>query len=123
VQGAAVYFPEDPAIPAPAVEAPPTFTREFQEDKKLLQREQKPDVSPALTTFAYAFVLLIALGLVASLAKGLRRLDSTSEQMRMASGSETHETKVGARYGRSKDGRDGNGSEEKSDASEKSRSG
>ena len=123
VTGAAVYFPEDPAIPAPAVEAPPTFTRSFQEDKKLLQREQKPDVSPALTTFAYVFVLLIALGLVASLAKGLRRLDHVSEQTRMKAGSETHETKVGARYGRSKDGRDGNGDSSGSESADKERSG
>jgi hypothetical protein len=109
VQGAAVYFPEDPAIPAPAVEAPATFTRDFQEDKKLLQREQKPDVSPALTTFAYLFVLVIALGLVASLARGLRRLDKVSEQRRMAAGSEAHETKVGARFGRGANGADGDG--------------
>ena len=120
VQGAAVYFPADPAIPAPAVEAPPTFSRPFQEDKKLLQREQKPDVSPALTTFAYVFVLMIALGLVASLAKGLKRLDRTSEQIRMKAGSETHESKVGARYGRSADGSDGNGSSSDSESESKS---
>jgi hypothetical protein len=97
VEGVAVYFPEDPAIPAPAVEAPATFTRDFQEDKKLLQREQKSDVSPFLSVFAYLFVLAIAIGLVASLAKGLRRMDNLSERARMHAGSETHETKVGAR--------------------------
>jgi hypothetical protein len=123
VLGAAVYFPEDTAIPAPAVEAPPTFTRSFQEDKKLLQREQKSDVSPILTTGAYVFVLMIALGLVASLAKGLRRLDHTSEQMRMKAGGETHETKVGARFARSADGRDGNGDGDGSEAKAKSGTG
>ena len=45
VQGLAVYFPEDKAIPVKAVPAEPQFTREFQRDKKLLQREQKPGVS------------------------------------------------------------------------------
>jgi hypothetical protein len=78
VQGAAVYFPEDTAIPAPAVEAPAQFVREFTVDKKLLQREQKPDVPGVLTLVAYITVLLIALGLIASLALGLRRLDATS---------------------------------------------
>jgi hypothetical protein len=107
VQGVAIYFPEDKAIPAPAVEAPATFTRTFGEDKKLLQREQKPDVSPALTKFAYFVVLLIGIGLIASLAKGLRRLDRISEQVRMSSGSEVHETKVGRRFERAAG--DGNG--------------
>ena len=45
VQGLAIYFPEDKAIPVKAVPAEPQFTREFQRDKKLLQREQKPGVS------------------------------------------------------------------------------
>ena len=107
VQGAAVYFPEDPAIPAPAVDAPATFTRDFVLDKKLLQREQKPDVSPALTTFAYIVVLAIALGLLFSLSKGLRRLDRVSAQARVKPGSEVHETHVGANARRFQ--RDGNG--------------
>jgi hypothetical protein len=107
VQGAAVYFPEDPAIPAPAVDAPATFTRDFVLDKKLLQREQKPDVSPALTTFAYIVVLAIALGLLFSLSKGLRRLDRVSAQARVKPGTEVHETHVGANARRFQ--RDGNG--------------
>jgi hypothetical protein len=119
VLGAAVYFPEDTAIPAPAVEAPATFTRDFVEDKKLLQREQKPDVSPILTTGAYLFVLAIAIGLVASLAKGLRRMDRVSEQVRMDAGSEVHETKVGSR----RFGRDGDGAAASADEQETARSG
>ena len=109
VLGAPVYFPEDPAIPAPAVEAPATFARDFQEDKKLLQREQKQDVSSFLTVGAYLFVLAIALGLIASLARGLRRLDRVSQQTRMKAGSATHEAKLGskARFGR--EGIDGEG--------------
>jgi hypothetical protein len=82
IQGAAVYFPEDRAIPAPAVEAPRMFTRDFQEDKSLLQREQKPDVPAALTAIAYLTVLAIFLGLVASLALGLMRLDRLSGGVR-----------------------------------------
>ena len=48
IQGLAVYFPEDKAIPVKAVPAEPRFTREFQRDKQLLQREQKAGVSPIL---------------------------------------------------------------------------
>ena len=97
VQGAPIYFPADPAIPAPAIPAPATFTRSFVRDKKLLQREQKPGVSPILTVFAYLVVLAIALGLIASLTKGLRRLDRISESVRLREGSEVHETKIGSR--------------------------
>jgi hypothetical protein len=118
VQGAAVYFPEDPAIPAPAVEAPSTFTREFVLDKKLLQREQKPDVSPALTTFAYIVVLMIAIGLLFSLTKGLRRLDRISAAARMKPGDEVHEQHVGANARRFE--RDGNGDGDGAAAKEES---
>jgi hypothetical protein len=108
----AVYFPEDKAIPAPAVEAPATFTRTFGEDKKLLQREQKPDVSPALTTFAYMVVLLIAIGLLVLLTKGLRRLDERSEHARMTAGSATHEAKIGAQMARAGENGDDGDDEE-----------
>jgi hypothetical protein len=77
VLGAPVYFPEDKAIPAEGVSAPPTFTRAFQEDKKLLQREQKDDVPGFLIVLAYVTVLAIALGLIAALSAGLARLDRT----------------------------------------------
>jgi hypothetical protein len=81
VQGMAVYFPEDKAIPAPAIPVTRTFTRPFVEDKKLLQREQKPGVSGALTLFGYLIVLAIAIVLVGSIAWGLRRLEElTSRQ-------------------------------------------
>lgn len=43
-------------------------------DKELLQREQEGDVSGALVAFAYLSVLAIGLGLVASIAWGLRLL-------------------------------------------------
>jgi hypothetical protein len=53
------------------VPAEPQFTREFQRDKKLLQREQKPGVSGFLTGGAYVIVLLIFLGLYGSMGWGL----------------------------------------------------
>ncbi|MDT7570926.1 MAG: hypothetical protein QOE05_1100 [Actinomycetota bacterium] len=55
-----VYLPEDDAIPAKEVPAAPTITREFVLDKKLLQREQKPDVPSYLWAIAYAVVGLLA---------------------------------------------------------------
>ena len=63
VLGLPVYLPEDTAIPAPGIAAEPTFTRDFQLDKRLLQRETKVGVSPALTTAAY-----LAIGGLAVLA-------------------------------------------------------
>ena len=74
IQGLAVYFPEDKAIPVKAVPAEPRFTREFQRDKKLLQREQKSGVSPILSVGAYLIVLLIFLGLYGSMGWGLALL-------------------------------------------------
>jgi cytochrome c-type biogenesis protein CcmH/NrfG len=74
VLGMAVYFPADPAIPAKAVPATATFTRPFVQDKKLLQREQKPGTSGVLTTAAYTVVLAIALAMFGLLAWGLVRL-------------------------------------------------
>jgi hypothetical protein len=75
VEGMGVYFPADPAIPAQAVPASASFTRPFMEDKKLLQREQKPDASGALVLFGYLIVLAIAIVLVGSIVWGLRRLE------------------------------------------------
>lgn len=74
LQGLPVYFPRDPAIPVEEIPARPRFAREFVLDKELLQREQKGDVSGALVAFAYLSVLAIGLGLVASIAWGLRLL-------------------------------------------------
>jgi len=66
--GLAVYFPEDKAIPAPGVAADPSFTRDFQLDKQLLQREQKQGVSAGLTSGAY--LVIGALALLALLCLG-----------------------------------------------------
>ena len=74
IQGMPIFFPADPAIPAKAIQARPSFERSFVRDKELLQREQKPGVSPALTTIAYVAVLLIAALLLAALTAGIVRL-------------------------------------------------
>ena len=74
VLGLPIYFPADPAIPAPGVAAPAQFERSFIDDKQLLQREVKDDVPGWLTTLAPLVVLAIALSLIAALSFGLARL-------------------------------------------------
>jgi hypothetical protein len=82
VWGTAIYFPPDPAIPAPAVPAKQQFTRPFQQDKKLLQREQKAGTGGILTTIAYTVVLIVALIMFGLLAWGLVRLEKTLREGR-----------------------------------------
>ena len=82
VLGSALFFPADPAIPAPAIPAKNQFTRPFVRDKKLLQREQKPGTSGILTTGAYTIVLAIGLAMFALLAWGLVRLSKTLREGR-----------------------------------------
>jgi hypothetical protein len=79
VQGLPLFMPRDTAIPAREIPVEPRMTRSFTLDKKLLQREQKQDVAGWLTLFAYLSVLAIGIGLVASLAVGLRRLERSSD--------------------------------------------
>jgi hypothetical protein len=74
VQGLPVFMPADSAIPVKGIPAKPTFTRTFERDKKLLQREQKGDVPGFLTLLAYLTVLIIGLGLYTSMGVGLARL-------------------------------------------------
>jgi hypothetical protein len=74
VLGMAIYFPNDPAIPAPGIAAKPTFTRPFVRDKKLLQREQKPGTSGALWGIAYLVVGAIWFAMLAALSWGLARI-------------------------------------------------
>jgi hypothetical protein len=78
LDGAPIFLPDDPAIPAAEVPAPRTFTRELVPDIELLQREQKTDVAGSLTAIAYSVVAGIALSLLALLAWGLHRLAVTS---------------------------------------------
>jgi hypothetical protein len=74
VLGLPIYFPADPAIPAPRVAAPANFDRSFVLDKQLLQRETKKGVPGWLTTLAPLVVLAIALALLAALSLGLARI-------------------------------------------------
>jgi hypothetical protein len=70
-----LFMPKDEAIPAAEVPAKPSFTRAFQPDRDVLQRERKKGVSPALTTIAYLTVLAIALSLLALISWSLLRID------------------------------------------------
>jgi hypothetical protein len=74
VLGLPIYMPADSAIPVKGVAAPPQFTRQFGQDKKLLQREQKRGVSTILWTIAYLAVLLIAVLVGVLLVLGLRKI-------------------------------------------------
>src|ERR671911_343935 len=69
------FMPKDEAIPAAGLPARASFTRVFQPDIEVLQRERKQDVSPALTLIAYLTVLAIALSLVALISWSLLRVD------------------------------------------------
>lgn len=77
VDAVPIYLPRDPAIPAPLVPAPARFTRPFEPDSVILQREQRAS-SAALTAAAYAVVAAIALALLALLAWGLHRVAATT---------------------------------------------
>jgi hypothetical protein len=76
--GAPIYLPDDPAIPVKGVPASARFTRPFVKEKQILQREQKGNVSPALTTAAYGVVAAIVLALILGLGWGLTRLGRTA---------------------------------------------
>jgi hypothetical protein len=71
VLGVAVYLPGDTAIPAQEVAATPTFSRDFQLDKQLLQREAKQGVAGWLTTTAYLVVGALAVLALLCMALGL----------------------------------------------------
>jgi hypothetical protein len=70
VLGLAVYLPEDDAIPAKEVPATASFSRSFELDKKLLQREQKSGVSTSLWALAYGVVGLLAVIALLCIAGG-----------------------------------------------------
>ncbi len=72
--GAPVYLPRDEAIPAPEVPAQAQMTREFVQDRTILQREVKDDVPQSLWNVGYAIVALIALSLVLAMGWALVRL-------------------------------------------------
>jgi hypothetical protein len=68
-----IYLPRDAAIPVGEVPAPARFTRTFDNEHQLLQREQKGG-SPVLVALAYSTVAAITLSLLALLAWALHRL-------------------------------------------------
>jgi hypothetical protein len=68
-----LFLPADEAIPVGEVPASASFTRDFGNEHKLLQREQTGG-SPVLVALAYSTVAAIALSLLALLAWGLHRL-------------------------------------------------
>ena len=74
LQALPVYLPADPAIPAKGVPATAHFTRSFQPDKKVLQREAVGG-SPALQKAAYIALGVIGLIWIGAVSFGLRRLD------------------------------------------------
>ena len=74
ILGLPVYLPEDPAIPAEQVAAPPSFERTFIPEKQILQRELKDDVPTALTPIAYGVVGIIVVGLIALLGWAMARV-------------------------------------------------
>jgi hypothetical protein len=69
-----IYLPPDSAIPVAGVRAPKQFTRSFEVDKQILQRESKKNVPGWIKVAAPLVVLAIALGLIAALAAGLARI-------------------------------------------------
>jgi hypothetical protein len=73
--GLPIYLPRDAAIPVGEIPATDNFTREFRNEHKLLQREQKGG-SPALVAIAYSVVIGVTLGLLALLAWALHRLSA-----------------------------------------------
>jgi hypothetical protein len=77
-----IYLPEDRAIPAPEVPATARFTREFVRDVEVLQREQKADVSGALSAIAYLVVGAIAAVLIVLIAWTLLRLERAEREPR-----------------------------------------
>jgi hypothetical protein len=100
--GVPIYARADPAIPAAAVTAPPSFTRPLENDRRLLQRERKRDVpgwlwlgaSLAVLVLALAFLTLLALAL-AHYSRGPR--DEEREPMMPARRPTLPSTAPGAR--------------------------
>jgi hypothetical protein len=73
-----VFLPADEAIPAAEIPAPASFTRDFVPDREILQRERKDDVSRAAETAFAALILLICLGLIALIGRGLGHLAASA---------------------------------------------
>jgi hypothetical protein len=70
---AAIYMPEDPAIPAKEIPAQQNAERPFVKEVELLQRERK-DVAPWLWAVASGVVLALYVAFLGALAWGVGRL-------------------------------------------------
>jgi hypothetical protein len=79
VQAVPIYLPLDRAIPAAEVPAFHRFTRPFEQDKGILQREAVGGPH-GLELAAYILLLILALLWIASMAWGLRRLEADAER-------------------------------------------
>jgi hypothetical protein len=75
-------MPADSAIPVKGIAAPAQFTRSFERDKQLLQREQKSGVPGVLTLAAYLGVLAIWSAMIAIVSWALWRLRRSSRATR-----------------------------------------
>jgi hypothetical protein len=73
LRGVPVYLPNDPAIPAVGVPASAHFTRPFEREKRILQREAVGGPA-ALETIAYLLLVLIVAGWLGSIVLGLRHM-------------------------------------------------
>jgi hypothetical protein len=77
-----IYLPRDRAIPAPEVPARASFTRPFERDVKILQREQRSGVPGGLKLAGYLTVGAIAAGLIVLIAWALLRLEGAEPRRR-----------------------------------------
>jgi hypothetical protein len=77
-----IYLPRDKAIPAAEVPAKASFTRPFERDVKILQREQKQGVPGVLKLIAYLTVAVITASLIALIAWALMRLEGSAPRRR-----------------------------------------
>jgi hypothetical protein len=80
-----IFLPRDEAIPVSEVPATAQFTRSFEDEHQLLQRESKGGPA-ALVAIAYSTVVAIALSLLALLAWGLHRLAAGPAALRRRRG-------------------------------------
>ena len=84
VLGLPVYMPADSAIPVKGIPAPAEFTRSFERDKELLQREQEAGVPGYLTLLAYLAVLAIWSTMIGVVCWALTRFARSAEPGRDA---------------------------------------
>lgn len=75
--GVPVFLPEDDAIPVEEIPAPPSFTRTFEPERSLLQREAK-DVASGIVELGTAIVAALCFALLGLAAWILHRLAASA---------------------------------------------